>query len=556
MSMKRVFLFLLIIAISLYSVFAWQNTYRLSSDEVQNFLLLRKVSSTITPDPTYPISASQLSALVKSLDTSKLSGKYLDIYNDLINELDHPEVIVSSKNHESGINLNVSVLGMQYIQGLDIDTYKILPYKDRKPLFDIKTDIYMSEYAFGLFDFGIHTKSNLDKSTNKFNYSIYDFFTNSVEKSENYPNSAYGSFGFDNFNLTVGRDRLGNGNGYTGNLVLGENNIFQDFMKISYANDLFSYDFTINSFNCEDKEKSHSVIDALTANKKNIYLHRFSFNVLNYANISLYEGALVYSKYVFSNIQLFNPFMIFHNTGSYYDASTNNFFGIESLVNIPKFDLYVDAQVLFDQIVLKGEDPQKTGEFAFISLLNLSNTKEFKYGILDTYAEVVYGNPYVYLKNKHGYGISDIADYKVDNYDLVSDIYTDFNDKCSQDLQYLGYKYGGDLFTIAFGSKYQKDKFKISADIQYLAKGDNGIRDGETREANGEIGIPEITYMINVGLDYNFYKGFDVSGKAAYLRHNNYHHNSNKLVNDLQFALSVNIKPMELLDKWFMRDSL
>lgn len=577
--MKKFLSVLLVLFVLSGSVFAYQNVYRLSSDEVQTFLLLRKVSASLTPDPTYPVSAEQLSNLVKSLDTSKFNDNFMKMYNDLIDELDHPQVIFEKDG--AGIDQQVDIIGVQLYKVNDPDIF--MPYKDRIPMANLETDLYFGKHFFG--------RAGLDPRKD-YNQKEKDMTTilNVMDYNEGLPFIPMASAGYGNLNLTVGRDRLGAGNGFTGNLTLGENSVFDDFVKLSYVNSLMSYDFTYKHYKT-DYSSVYKQPDT-----KNLYVHRFSVNFFDRVNFSMFEGVLAaghypipdegngdhpFDKMINSNnfdFDYLNPFMLLHNTFKYYSGNVNNFIGFEVTGKLDS-GWQLHGQFFLDQINFMGEDVVLSGETAYIALANASKTFTVGNGVLDFYAETVYGNPYVYLKNYHGYGINNGGNYNSnsffrDNYkqnklyeriDLVADYLIDLNEGITTDRQYLGYKYGGDLFTIATGAKYRVGKLRLNANLQYIAKGDLGIWDGEKRLAHGrdnndpeyagtisELAVRENiiqhTFLAEMNAGYTFAKGIEVSGRVAALGNINYHHEKKPLAFDFQYAFGVNVHVLDFFD--------
>ncbi len=219
----------------------------------------------------------------------------------------------------------------------------------------------------------------------------------------------------------------------------------------------------------------------------------------------------------------------------------------------------LSGQYFIDQLLFGGERPEDTGEAASIVLLNASKTSRLGSGILDYYVEVVYGNPYVYLKNTHGYGISDAGSdnhyYDVNTYreakayqavDLISDQIIDRNNGTAQDVQYLGYKYGGDVFVLATGAKYSLENLKLNF----------GIRAGESRLSEGRAdycsekfnNVIQHTLIAGFGVNWTFAKGIEISASAAGLANINYHHVASPIAFDYQYSVGVNIHVLDFFN--------
>lgn len=552
--MKKFLSVLLVLFVLTGSVFAYQNVYRLSSDEVQTFLLLRKVSASLTPDPTYPVSAEQLSNLVKSLDTSKFNDNFMKMYNDLIDELDHPQVIFQKDG--AGIDQQVDIIGVQLYKVNDPDIY--MPYKDRIPMANLETDLYFGKYFFGKFGLDpmkAYNKNQKDITTLK---DIMNY-------SEGVPYIPVASIGYGNLNLTVGRERLGAGNGYTGNLILGENSVFDDFVKLSFINSFMTYDFTYKRFITEGSARGE-----MANITKNVYLHRFSVDLFDKVTLSFTEGALAAGNIATEagssskgfDFDYLNPFMFMHNHFKFYWGTVNNFFAFEAAAKIPD-SWMLTAQVFIDQIVFGAEDPKTYGEAAYMALVNMSKTMPLGSGVADVYFEGAYGNPYVYLKGGRGYAINNRSQYigeeKYKAVDLVADYLLDMNEvPVVTDSQYLGYRYGGDIFTLAAGAKYYWGNFKFDANVQYIAKGNYGIRDNELRRAEGresycddefkEPNVIQHTLIAELGADCTIARGLEIVGKAGMLATINDKHEKKPLAFDYQYAFGVNVHVLDFFD--------
>lgn len=540
--MKRFVSILLVVFVCLSCAFAYQDTYRQSTNEVQTFLLLRKLSGTETPDPTYPISGTQLAGLLRSLDTDKLDETSKAMYNELLNKLEHPVILFGKDG--MGANADISLIGAQVMKSLEPDTYGILPFNERMPMGNIKATIYMKDYMTGLFDLSARDKVDVYRAPQP--SKIYlSTLLNFMKYSEGAPDYAYASIGFDNLNFTIGRDRLAAGNGFTGNLALGENVLFSNFAKLSFVGSYVSYDFTINSFERDFREDTCNT--SVNAMKKNTFIHRISFNIKDFMTVSAYEGALVYNDNVFADLQFLNPFMCLHNTGSYYEAKTNNFIGFEVSSILPR-GIQLDGQFFVDQIAF-NEDDKNYGENAFAALLNASKTQTVGNGVLDAYVEAVYGNPYVYLKNDKTFGKGHkYFDYDNENLDLVHDSKNDFNNDGSRELQYMGYRFGGNLLSVATGATYYRADSKYSLDLQYIMKGQNGIWEhlGERREAGEQGVLPMHVISVAAGYDQKLFKAVNVQVRLGANEYINYAH-SGKNVFDPQFSVGINIHPLEFL---------
>lgn len=91
MSLKRVFVLLVVLAIGLSCAFANQGTYRVTSDEVQTFRAIKRLSGRAMPEPTYPVTGDQLLLLLAEIDVDSLPSSAQSLYKDLVETLSNPD---------------------------------------------------------------------------------------------------------------------------------------------------------------------------------------------------------------------------------------------------------------------------------------------------------------------------------------------------------------------------------------------------------------------------------------------------------------------------------
>ncbi len=549
--MKKI-VFILLLLILPVNIFSLTKTYNYSSSEVQNLLMLAKISGTPLLQMVYPVSSDFLLKMLERIDTSKLSSKVLKIYRELRNKISNPPRIY--KNEFLSIDGNFSLLGAQFFLGDEV--YK---YNEMLPFIDINAEVGISDYFYGVFDLGFFPKQFdgfISLGDARLN-TIYNISDSQLA----YPTTAYGSLGNDVFSFIIGRDKLSSGNGVTGNLLFTENFLYEDFAKFSVYSGFFSYDFTAVSFNYWDYDSEQNKpfihITDLSSLSKMQYNHKFNAVIADVLSLSLYEGAVVFNSGLLSNLKALNPFMMIHNTLSFYSGTTNNYFGFEiGYPILPKFE--VNINTFIDQVKLFSEE-EDSGDNSLGVLVNFKGAFEFSNSILEPYFEFMYGSPHLYLKEDSSYYYNQIENKKYYdeiynwNIDLVGDNYMKYEDE----TKFIGYPYGGDIWVFSLGAKYfnlnssNESKFRInnlSADITFRSKGNYGIGKNEDRtiSSSHEILPRENSLIFSLGVNGTFFNGIDFGAKIGSVTKWNYQH-ENVTKSNFQFGLYVNIKVDNLI---------
>ncbi len=533
--MRRIILILIsIIVISVsFPVFAGQKTYRQSSDEVQTLFVLSRISSTALPQMTYPVTEDNLVFLLSKIDSSKLNGSALQMYRDLQDRLENRKVLVNADSVVLDFRIPVLI-------GEVWNNNSFLPFRDRLPLIEAKTEISITDYftLYSVFDF----KADKTVYSEAGDIKIHSLY-NIRDLSHEYPSTAYGSFGNKTFNLIIGRDRMSAGDGITGNLELSQNLLFQDFAKFSVMKGPVSYDFTVLAY--DNPVDSATDIRRYNFNDpfKAAYIHRISGVIRNKVTTTLFQGLMTYGEHTFSDPRVLNPFMMIHNTFTFMNGNANNFFGLEVSVALP-FGMKFDAQALLDQFKL-GSESSDSGQNALGFLANLSGSWVLGDGILSAYAEGVYNNPYLYLIEETNPDIPNLKKWY--QLDLVS-AYKYFADG-DYEQNYIGYPLGGDVKVLAAGASYLWNGIKLSADAVYSIKGGHGIADSEERIAKETSKPEENTLSVSGCVSGKVNEALSFRAKLGYSRITGYGHVSGAQRSGIRFAVGFTVDPVSLISR-------
>lgn len=546
--MKKILLLFLFFVLC-FSVSASAKTYLSSSEEVQTLLYLSTYCGTPLPLITYPATSDFLLKMLDRIDVSKLHGSLLLKYEKLKKALTDTPVLF--KTGDVTVEGDASLLIFDFIKGDEI-----IRYNRMLPMIDLDAEIGISKYFYGVFDISFYPKqfSGFVPFLGGRINSVY----NVADAQLSYPTRSYGSISAGPFSFTVGRDRLSAGAGITGNLSFSENFLYEDFLKLSVFSYPFSYDFTAVSFNYWDFDESGTPfihITDLSSHSKTLLNHRFSAVIADKVSVSINEGCTVFTSGLLSDLKALNPFMMIHNTLSFFTGNSNNYFGVEvSYPIIP--NLKVNLSTFFDQIKMSDEE-SGSGENAFGVLLNLNGTFDLnEYCIIEPYFEFVYGSPQLYLKEDENYYRNlienkDFYPYVNNmNVDLIGDNYMRYENESA----YIGYPYGGDIVVVALGTVFRNlrdsagehslfDVSSYRADLMFRSKGSYGIGVNEDRTVSESHvnKVAEKSLKLSVGAEGTVFRCVDFLSELAGIYKWNYQHTDENRF-DLQFRIALNFR--------------
>lgn len=540
--MKK-FLVICFILLVAFSAFAYQETYRANSYEVETYKSLRRIAGNNQADPTYPISGSQLLVLLNNLDTAKFNEKTLAIYNELVDSIEH----AGDRGYEYGIVAPFAYYGRTSDDSIKYDQL-FVQYRDRISNGRFWGNLWWKEYAFLKFDMDCYEslEAEIFNKKNFFSWSNFLFDGNG-------PFEAFITAGYDRLNVEVGRDRLSSGNGAMFNLFLADNFVYEEFAKLSFIDNRYSYDLSLISFGDENGpmhigSPSFNEFSAVVAN------HRFSISFFDSVTVSVYESMLAYAKSP-ANLKLINPAAILHNLGSFSSGNCNNAFGFEFSVNL-SHGFEVNTQCFFDQIQLKGEydDSDKEGvpPNAFALLGNVIYSTCAFDGTLDLWAEGVWTSPGCYLKEEYSKYNNAYKWYQIDW--LLAN-------RCREDVfEYIGYKYGPNSIGFDVGAKYRSRNLTVSAiaDYHYTGTYKKGSFIDTSNENYGKFlpyclgddAVFESELVTGVSVDYEIVPGVEVDGSVGLVKFWNYGNVKGASFNDVQFELGVKFDLAKLADKY------
>lgn len=485
---------------------------------------LCREAGVVGPQSVSPMTARALLIALERIDPEDLSASAYREYTEVMEELKSPDALFNENGFGANINLeanlgfSVAPFGkMDYSHRIDItadsdpaelneqldrnrDIESLMPYRYQDPMLTIGADFFFGDnvYLEGEISIG-NNNHHMYWSTFAWLFDYYDgmFYTPGVADVDNvsfmareFPQRAGLAAGNDNVSFIIGRYPHSMGSGVTGNMMIGDNFIYQDVMLFSFMSRSFTYNISVTHFDSMMSPWEHTdTSDAFVYNPYQWWVemnpqkfkgpqqyriaHRFDITPIDQLRIVI-NLATLYETTFGLDIRFFEPFMFHHNLFNYTNTPEEVFY--DEANNIMSFEVEgalgagfsVSGQFVVDQITLgieKGGLPSAYGILA-----NVKHTARVGNGRLDSWLEFVYSSPYLYLNGKY----TDENGNRVYNHNL--DHVVGYSTWANADYGYTGYLYGPDNITVSLGTKYGEDTFEVGGNLMYKAQGQNGVR--------------------------------------------------------------------------------
>ncbi len=500
---------LLFVLCPAFSSEAAQRVYDLQDEEYKNVMLLCQAAGVRYPAVT-PVSANELISALDRIPASS-STAILEKKSELVNTLKGENSIYN----EGSLNFDVDIYGgaNALLHGT-IDSYEFfVPYRDIDPMiagsvnasFASTADLYLE---FMEKDPMMAAADPMEHWTNFYTLvSIEDGKLGVLKHlTQSYqPFKAGISVGNDWFNFQLARNRQSYGHGVTGNLFISDNYSYEEYARVTFYSDLFSYYLDITHFDQQIDPLTFAPFQ-MSGNHQIRAAHRFEFSPTDNLIFAATIGSLFQSDSIF-DWRVFIPMMIPHSFNNFSEDAAlrpgdeaNNMLGFDiSWSFLPSWMIHFEA--VMDQFQLSYEK----GNFmpnAFGFLLNVQNTSIVNDDYLHSYAEAVYTMPYLYL-NRAKLG-EDGRDY---NYDWI------LGHKITggSEIGFSGYPEGPDTLKFSIGSEYIADYgLSLGGNMDFMMHGMHGIAfnknsiDTVNEDWREEENIMEYTLALGLSASYRF----------------------------------------------------
>ncbi len=470
-------------------------------DDISSLSILSGLS---LPSTTGPWSGEELGEMLERIDTESLSEYGRELYDSIMAELDaDASSPVFSASLEADPEFYIQTdTSSPYFHGRD---NWVRGWDRQKQAVNINTEEHIGSSFYGFFDFSLGVakdwKSGDDTSRSFGDSTLWSnipfLLANNMKQLDfNFPLRAFVAAGGEHWTLFVGRDRLSWGNGKSGNFVIGDHLKYHNAAYFKAFDGSFRYTFLVSAFPhpqnyyTEIKDPEDNVTGMKysingTGGGQSHYMngisafiaHRLEWNILPSLSFTLTEGVMYMSKDNKIDLIAFAPAMMYHN--NYTRSNTNSILSFEADWTIMK-GLNVYGQVVVDESVLPGENnPKTTSELAEPDglgfLLGVTYKTELGRGILTLNAEGAYTDPYLYLRDGDRQSGEDKRQqtngrYGI-NYVVALREMSDCGGTENYNLDYLGYRYGGDAVVALLSGEYRTSKWNAGLNLFLMIHG-------------------------------------------------------------------------------------
>lgn len=560
------------------SLFAtnYQKTYLMSDEVWQKTNRLCILNGVLGPTPVSPTTGENILRALRRLDYNRLSPKQQKIYDEIIHELDGTESDAQYKGDDYALKLSIDGALEGYAFTPLKSTYLnefFIPYQNRPSMVGIEGELLIGNNLYLDFRYDLQdnyegfmdTASGLTKSDAGYFYNFsnlsyllspsyndgWDTAFSSSDVSHNMfnhtPLKAGASFGNENYNFYIGRNRQSFGSGHTGNLVISDNFPFQEFMKLEASTDFITYELSLTHF--DNTQGPNNEGFTLNGEHQNRTMQRIDLNFSNRLRFAMNLGGLFNTDSPL-DWRLIMPMAMVHNwvnNKEEIDLATgdegNNIMGFE-LEYVLKPGLFVSGQIVIDQFQLVVETGSSVPN-AFGLLANITKYVEKENYLVENKAEVLFTNPYLYLNTKkdsngnYHWGYDWIVGYAYDGTETVD---------------YSGHPFGPGTIALNLRRTYLFDKgSQFAANILFKVHGNKGIDYGYGKQnqhnqgSDNNIsssallptGYVEKTIRFDLAYSHPINEHLSARIQGASISQWNYHNEKGKFKQSLQGAFGV-----------------
>lgn len=580
---KFSFLAIFFIFITLLSIFPGtpdnlQKIYPQDSDIYSAITTLYYIQGKAAPSTTSPYSKAELVKMLNQIDKASLKENERYIYSYIEKQL---EIKPQFDKTDLAFTVGVSGATEAYIHtNTDtIDTnivtqFKKYPvtagyfigrqnwirgFKEQNPLLSIFLETWPGEYIYSYAELSLGNTNTLENGfgSTKFASNLMLVKPNNLNDLDcNMPYRAFVSAGTSNWSIELGRDRASWGLGESGNLFLGDNFPYHNMGRFTTFGKNFKYTFFTSFFphpsSYYEQGEGPYKGDDQEQPLKGLYMfmaHRLEWRIFEKLTINATESIMYQDQNGSLDLRVLNPVMLFHDY--YIRANSNSLLGFDiNYTPFKGFTLY--GQIVIDDLGISAENdihnPNACGYLLGTKYTTLINNL-----VSTTSLEAVYTDPYLYLRDSY-------KDSKFPlNYTAAFREFTNFGPTMYHQ-EFLGYKYGNDVFTVNLKSKLQSlGKWDIEGNILYMAHGtfdsytiweritkapqapttsypDGNYADDNTSNRDSI----EHTLVFTLKGNYIPYKNLSIFSEVDFITIKNYkNHSSLKNINDFQLSFGI-----------------
>ena len=463
-----------------------QKVYPVDSDAYEAIRDLYIAEGLALPSTTGPWNAAELDLMLKRFHTEGMSPENRNLYDWVFNELNHDARIET--DGDFGLGIGMRTTGVMYAHS-DSEHFPSLDsfggkgdIRNQYPMIQIPIETWIGRHVYGYssFDLGISRTfiNGLEDSRVFSNLFMVPPSTMS-DLNLNFPFRAVGSFGGENWNVAIGRDRMKWGPGESGNLVVGDQLPYHDNARFTAFSNRFKYTFSMSSFihpqnymKRDDSGKDwFDPLYDMCPERKGISMllsHRLEWRIVDKINMALTESIRYQASDGSIDLIVLSPTAVFHNY--YIRGNANSLISLEFDYTPMKY-LNIYGEMAIDEFKLPGEFSAESAgpPSAMGYILGARTAVPIGPGMLTAHLEGAYTDPYLYLRDE---GTSYGSDKYGINFVAAMNEWVSATGKPCYTQDFIGYRYGNDSIVAELGVGYKVfGKWFVDGRYTYIADG-------------------------------------------------------------------------------------
>jgi hypothetical protein len=411
-------------------------------DEIDALYLLRGLG---TPSTARPWTESEAQIILKRIEYLSLNQREQILYDRIAAKIFRPMRFFPDSAFSFDAQLDIAFEAYAHT---NTDDYVVnedwhYRYEERQPPIKLSLEMALYSWFYVFTDFaldqnrfsakdqfrniqdmgqgvGVATSSSAFFPWRSYAYSRRFRSNIPTETSEfdfDWPKRANFTVGGQHWNLSLARDRIQWGRGYSGNFVVDGHRDYDEYLRFTAFSDRFKYEW-LNVF-------------YPNYNHKFLMAHRLEFRFLPRLVVAVSENVMCNMDGF--NPRYINPAFIYHQ---WYDRDNFNSLAHLELDFVPFKGYRLYTQAAFDQIQAPWENNNEPAAWGILA--GIEHTRFAGSGILTLSLEGAYTTPLLYRR--------DLVDFITVG---VSDV------RRRVFFDYTGYPYGGDAMVLQFDSKYR-----------------------------------------------------------------------------------------------------
>lgn len=451
-----------------------QKIYSVDSSEYKAIKALYLSQGLVEPSTSGPWSHDELVRMVDVISIEKLNEIEKETYDYVISSLGASPRF----NYKDGLGANLFLNpNLELYVHTNKDEFTTerdwkRGFSERNSLLNLGAEVWATDHFYGYFRFGLGQDRGY--SDNAINPVYAPIFLANIPiafggmPDLNQPNRAFVAAGGDHWSLSLGRDKTEWGNGESGNLMLGGDFPYHQYIRFATYFDAFKFTTLLSYFNHPGNLDGGQ--NATLEGMKLFLGHRLEFRVLNNKlGFAISESVMYQSKSNTFDIRIFNPFYVYHDL--YMRGNANSLITLEANYALKNFNIY--AQVAIDDFVGPGEPKapaQSANPSAFGYILGAKASFTALKGTITASLEGAYTDPFLYLREPYD---SATGQYGVGYDGLIRYNHSGaifYDDLC------VGYQYGPDALVVDLKASYDNwTKLHVGTEFMFMAHGVNDI---------------------------------------------------------------------------------